>query len=183
MRSFILYFRFVVVSMAFAVFRVLFLSRLFSHFTASSSPGGYEEIYQDGPAQLTTFKSKPKVPAKPSKVSVQSPELVFNEDKFSLFQPLNLKKYEDVCHHLDRSMTVSGPLVPSTVKAPLATPEPVEIPGDYAQVKVRSFPFVQDFQSTSVHLCFTHLPQKEDSDVAQVAMSSLCCFLYLFLPS
>lgn len=49
-----------------------------------------------------------------------------------------------MCQAFDRKMTVSGgqqggqqSLLPVKAPlAPLATPEPVEIPGDYAQVKV-----------------------------------------------
>ena len=66
------------------------------------------------------------------------------------YQPLDLKKFGEVRQVLDRTLTGKGQgqqqqgqgsgLRPP-VKAPLATPEPVEMPGDYAQVKVSHYDF------------------------------------------
>lgn len=57
-----------------------------------------------------------------------------------LLQPLDAKKFGPVQQVIRHNMAYNcQPILPpmSLVKAPLATPEPIEF-GDYAQVKVRS---------------------------------------------
>ena len=61
-------------------------------------------------------------------------DLIFILCLFSYIQPLDLSKFSDVRQVISRNLT-SGPQPAARQRAPLATPEHIEI-GDYAQVKV-----------------------------------------------